>query len=377
MRICLLISVPLPPTEGIGYYVWNLSHFLKEYNHQVQIITRGQPGKPLYEKLDGISIWRPRYYPLYPLHVLVHELFVQRLICRLEPNVDLFHLHTPLPPPIQTQRPILLTVHSMMVADARARGTDTFLDIITGLLAPTSHYIEKRLIRISGAIAAVSKVAAEHVHRDLPTGTHVKIMWNGVDPNFFSPGSHKLLNPNNILFVGRLAPGKGLEDLIQAMLLVVPEYPEVKLSIAGSGLLYKKLSRLIESYGLQNQVVLLGHINSREKLLALYQQAWGLVLPSHHESLPTVILEAMACGTPIIATRVGSVPDVIDDGINGLLVSPKNPRQLAKAICLLFRDSTLRFQLGKAARDTVAKKFSWQFVGNEYIKSYEELLKRE
>jgi len=114
----MITSIPFPPTEGIGYYTWNLSRFLMNHGHQVQIITRGQRGKQSYEESENIPIWRPQFFPLYPFHVHSHKLFVQKLVNQIEEDVDLFHLHTPLPPPIQTKRPVLLTIHSMMLADA-------------------------------------------------------------------------------------------------------------------------------------------------------------------------------------------------------------------------------------------------------------------
>ena len=358
----------MPPTEGVGYYVWNLSHFLVEQGHQVQIITRGQRGKPFCEELGAIPIWRPRFYPLYPLHVHLHGLFVQRLVRRLEADVDVFHLHTPLPPPICSRRPVLLTVHSMMLADARAQRTGSVFGLLIKLLAPVSHQIERRLLRTSRTVTAVSKTAAEHARRCLPQDGQVEITWNGVDSHFFLANTHNSADPTHLLFVGRLAPGKGLEDLVQALELAVSRHPEVKMSVAGGGPLRGKITSL------ERHVRLLGHVDSRERLRALYQQAWGLVLPSHHESLPTVILEAMACGTPVIATRVGSVPDVVADGLSGVLVPPRAPEQLAAAICRLLDDAVLRTRLGAAARRTVEECFTWRVVGGNYLRCYQALL---
>ena len=80
MRICMVISVPLPPEEGIGHYVWNLSRFLAGKGHEVQIITRAERGKPPFEVMEGMQLWRPRFYPVYPLHIHLHRPFVQRLV---------------------------------------------------------------------------------------------------------------------------------------------------------------------------------------------------------------------------------------------------------------------------------------------------------
>ena len=375
MRICMITSAPMPPAEGVGYYVWNLSRFLLGHGHQVTVITRGQRGKPSFEEFDELPIWRPRFYPVYPLHVHLHGLFVQRLVRRLESDIDIFHLHTPLPPPVHSRRPILLTVHSMMLADARARRTSSILDFVIKMVSLVSHRIERRLLGISGTVTAVSRVAAQHAQCCRTQDSQVKITWNGVDTHFFSPNAHNPIDYGHLLFVGRLAPGKGLGDLVQALKLVVSRYPGTRISIAGDGPLRGKVISMIKRSGLDEHVGLLGHVDSRLDLRALYRGACALVLPSHHESLPTVALEAMACGTPVIATRVGSVPDIITDSANGLLVPSRAPEQLAEAICRMLSDPALRTRLGAAARHTVEKSFSWQVVGDNYLRCYQSLLK--
>jgi glycosyltransferase involved in cell wall biosynthesis len=375
MRVCMVISVPLPPGEGIGYYTWNLSRFLLSQGHQVQIITRGERGKPPREVLDGIPIWRPPFYPTYPFHVHLHGLFLQRLVRRLEGEIDIFHLHTPLPPPLRTQRPVLLTVHSMMLADVRSRRTESLFDVLSKLQAPVSTRIERRLFRISGRIAAVSQAAARDMQPLLlHEGKTVEVTWNGVDTGFFSPDGNEIPESGTLLFVGRLAPGKGLADLVQAMTQVARQVPGARLLVAGDGPLHKKLGSLIAQSGLEGQIELLGHVQSRERLRTLYRESWAFVLPSHHESMPTVVLEAMACGTPVISTRVGSVPDFIVDGSNGLLVPPRAPEAMAGAISKLLGDQELCARLGAAARRTVEDRFSWQAVGAAYLRCYRALL---
>lgn len=376
MHVCMMTSVPIPPTEGVGYYVWALSGFLMEQGHQVQIITRGHRGKPFHEIVHGIPVWRPRFYPTYPLHVHLHGLFVQRLVQRLEAQVDVFHLHTPLPPDIRSTRPVLLTIHSMMLADARARRVDSVFELLSRLQTPVSTQIERRLLRTSRIMVAVSKEAAENAQHTLPQDDRrIEIVWNGVDDQFFSPFPNHTADHNRLLFVGRLAPGKGLEDLLEAMKLVVERHPQANVSVAGNGPLKNRIMSRIERRGLQKHVRLLGHVCVRDRLRTLYQKAWALVLPSHHESLPTVMLEAMACGTPVIATHVGGIPDVITDRVNGLLVPPRSPGILADTICLLLGDPGLRASLGEGARRTVKDRFTWRLVGNRYMSFYDSLLR--
>jgi len=95
MRIGMIMSVPFPPGEGIGFYVWHLARNLTQLGHGVQIITRGNVGPTRREVVEGIPVWWVRFWPTYPLHVHLHSLFVDKLVRQLEPEIDLFHLHSP------------------------------------------------------------------------------------------------------------------------------------------------------------------------------------------------------------------------------------------------------------------------------------------
>lgn len=374
MRICMIVSIPMPPREGIGFYVWNLSHYLMEQGHQLQMITRSQTRKPAYEVLDGIRIWRPRFYPTYPLHVSLHGLFVQRIANRLEAEIDIFHLHSPLPPAIHSKRPVIVTFHSMMVPDARARKLEGMYDLFIKLQAPVSHLLEQQMAQKSHVVNAVSPPVADQARKQFPTQKGgIPIMWNGVDTCFFSPGESVQANPNALLYVGRLAPGKGLHDLIQAFKTIADRFQNACLTIAGDGPQMGMVRSLIEQQGLKDKVRLLGHVYSREELRSLYRQAWALILPSHHESLPGVVLEAMACGTPVIATRVGGLPAFLQDGQNGLLVSPRTPEELSEAITQLLTDTNLRNRLGQASRRTVEEQFTWEVIGRNFYRCYQEV----
>lgn len=374
MRICMIVSIPMPPREGVGFYVWNLSHYLIQKGHQVQIITRGQPSKPFQEVLDGIRIWRPRFFPTYPLHVTLHGFFVQRLVNHLETDTDVFHLHSPLPPAIQSKRAVMLTFHSMMLPDAQARKIEGIFDLCIKLQAPVSLLLERQMARKSQAVNAVSPpVAKQALVQFVGQKGAIPVMWNGVDTSFYFPDETVRANPNTLLYVGRLAPGKGLHDLIQAFKTVASRFPNASLTIAGEGPQMGMVRSLIEQQGLKGQVLLLGHVHSREDLRALYRQAWALILPSHHESLPGVVLESMACGTPVIATRVGGLPAFLQDGQNGLMVSPHAPEELSDAIIQLIGNTALRNNMGQASRETVEERFTWDLIGANYYRGYQAI----
>jgi glycosyltransferase involved in cell wall biosynthesis len=374
MHVCLVTSVPLPPEEGVGYYVWNLAHQLRCKGHEVQIITRGRTGRTTCECLNGITIWRPIYLPLYPLHVHFHSLFVNRLVARLEPEVDIFHLHSPLPPPLHTARPLLLTVHTPMRADGRSLALRDLHSLLIKLQTPVSCRLEQRLLHTATNIAAVShSVAGELGEYGIPP-SRVQVLGNGVDHVRFSPVDLGPADPPYILSVGRLEHRKGFEDLIDCARLVCMRNNRVQFRIAGTGPLEGKLREEIQAAGLQGRVLLLGHVADRPRMIRLYQRATIFVHAAHREGLPTVVLEAMACARPVVATAVSGALDVIVAEENGLLVPPHEPSQMARAIDRLLDAPYLRAGLGRAARSTIESRFSWDVVSQKYIGVYRRLL---
>lgn len=375
MKICMVTSAALPPQEGIGHYVWNLSRYLVRQGHSVQIITRGQRGKPLYEVLQDIAVWRPRFYPVYPLHVHLHGFFVRRLVRRIEAEVDVFHLHTPLPPPISSSRPLLLTVHTPMLGEAGAIPISDFRSLIIRLQIPFSARIERRLFDSAQAIVTVSQSVADELRMYGVMDERVRVLGNGVDTTIFCPDellSTRKSSERYLVAAGRLDVRKGMSDLVSAMARIHQVHPDVKLYIAGTGPLAAQLQAQIHQAGLENTVALLGQV-SHVRMLALYRGATAFVHAAHYEGLPTVLLEAMACGKAVVSTAVSGALDVLQDGRNGLLVPPQEPEKLADTMNSLLNDQPLIHQLGTAALQTIQERFSWQVVGGNYERCYTAL----
>src|SRR5687768_11278061 len=112
MKICLIGSTEYPPTEGVATHVWGLAKFLFVKGHDVLVITRRMKNSNAIDNYNGIIVIRPDFSPVYPFHVTLHGLFVNRVIKSFERDVDLFHLHSPLPPPLRTYKPVITTFHT-------------------------------------------------------------------------------------------------------------------------------------------------------------------------------------------------------------------------------------------------------------------------
>jgi glycosyltransferase involved in cell wall biosynthesis len=162
--------------------------------------------------------------------------------------------------------------------------------------------------------------------------------------------------PGLVAFIGRCEASKGLFDLLEAANLLRGTIPQVRLECAGDGDL-AKAARYAIALNLGTRVSLPGWVD-RQATRELLQRASVFVLPSYAEGLPVSLLEAMAAGCPVIATPVGGIPDVITDGIDGLIVPAGDPEALAHAIQRVLRDPAFARSLGNAARETIANRYA-------------------
>ncbi len=182
---------------------------------------------------------------------------------------------------------------------------------------------------------------------------------NGIDLEKYSnmPKNSKQVNGKTILFVGRLHPVKGVQYLIEAMAITHQEMPDVKLIIVGEGIEREKLEGLTKQLDLKGCIQFVGRV-PQEKIPLFMQQADIFVLPSLAEGFPNVLLEAMACGLPIVATRVGGIPEIIEDGRNGFLVNPKKPDEIADKLLFISRNKSITWKISKNNKEKV-KKYNW------------------
>lgn len=199
----------------------------------------------------------------------------------------------------------------------------------------------------------------------------------GVDTDFFRPlDVYKDENIFQILSVGYLIERKGFEYLIRAMPHVLEKHENVQLKIVGSGPLESKLKSLIYELDLTGKVEIVKNV-SDEKLLMLYNSADLFILPSivdsqgNTEGLGVVLLEAMACGVPVIGSDVGGISDIIEDGKNGVLVIQKDILGLANEISNLSSDKELCKKISCRGSQMVRNKFSWNKIAEKYLKFYD------
>ena len=165
-----------------------------------------------------------------------------------------------------------------------------------------------------------------------------------------------------VLGVGRLVEKKGFSYLLEALQILHERGRRLRCEIVGDGELRGRLQREIVRRGLGQVVELVGP-RSQEELPLLYRRAAVVVMPAvlardgNRDALPTVLLEAMACGAPIVASRLTGIPEIVEDGTSGLLVDPADPVSLAEAIDVLLEHPHLRRRFGEEGRAKVEREF--------------------
>lgn len=193
-------------------------------------------------------------------------------------------------------------------------------------------------------------------------GGDVRCLYNGIDLRTFKPNPRVARQPGLILAVGRLVEKKGFAQLIEACALLAQRGLDFRCEIVGAGEQRARLASLIADLRLEERVALVGP-KPQDALLADYQRAALFALPcivardGNRDGLPTVLLEAMACGLPVVATTVTGNPEIVDHGIDGLLTPPEDVPALADALALLLHDDALRRTLGANARRKVEQCF--------------------
>lgn len=177
-----------------------------------------------------------------------------------------------------------------------------------------------------------------------------------------------------LLYVGRLDAEKGLRYLIKTLrILVVNGDSNFTLQLVGEGPEAQRLRDQVANLGLSRHVVFWGYVPHGRELFDIYKKNDILVLPSLTEGCPQVLFEAMACGTPIVATRVGGVPYLIEDGKNGLLVDPASSREILAAIRRFCADPQLGTRLAEAGLSTV-RNYTIEAKTSQMIRCIKRLL---
>jgi glycosyltransferase involved in cell wall biosynthesis len=224
-------------------------------------------------------------------------------------------------------------------------------------------------LRMADAVVAQGEFLAERLRAlGVPAG-RLHVICNGVRLPEGTPRS--MPEAASVVAMGSLTPKKGFDILLQAFRLVRQRLPQARLTIAGEGPEGPRLRELASSLGLTGAVLFAGLVTGGAKA-DLFARARLFVSSARREPFANANLEAMAMGTPMIATRVGGNPEIVEDGMSGLLVEPEDPDGLAAAIIRLLDEPVRAEAMGRAARRR-AEAFSWERMVDRYEALYRDL----
>jgi glycosyltransferase involved in cell wall biosynthesis len=241
--------------------------------------------------------------------------------------------------------------------------------------------IDRLFLHRMDRVVCVSERQAEKVRAAGVPDLKVRVIRNAARPDAFRRPDPVMrrhmesLFPSSgsriVLMAGRLSPDKGVHVLIDAIPAVLAQAPDARFILCGDGVQRPELERQVGSLRLNDVVVFAGFRNDLDSWMP---NADLFVLPSFTEGLPNVLLEAHACGVPVVATAVGGTPELVVDGETGLLVPPGDSAALAAGMTQLLRDDFRRRQMGRSAQNRVREQFTFEVQARGYLELFEELM---
>jgi glycosyltransferase involved in cell wall biosynthesis len=384
MRVLMLNPFYLPYQGGTEKHLAEVCPRLVRKGFEVAVATAQLPGTPREEVLDGVRVFRSKARVLerlpkpLPPPVPV-SLTMGRDIEKLAPNYDAVHLHNRFfygfldlaKLKRKARVKVGLTLHN-----ARPQGIDFATDLIGGLYDDT---VGRRIMKHADRIAGVSQNTLDvTVPRKYRAKTQV--IYNGVDTKVFRPGisggdtRRRLgLDGHPVVMTNvRLVPQKGVRYLLAAAALARREVSGLRVLVFGRGPLEGKLRAEAARLGLGDAVVFHTQRVSDEELAGLYAACDVFVLPSVWEPFGMALVEAMACGKPVVGTRVGGIPEIVTPEC-GYLVGQREAGPLADRLVGLLKDERLRRRMGEAARRRVETTFTWDHAARAYEEFYRRL----
>ncbi|MBE6500305.1 MAG: glycosyltransferase family 4 protein [Methanobrevibacter thaueri] len=343
MKIAMIGQFP-PHVGGVGVHIHTLSKKLVSKGHEVYVIT--YPHKELKD-IDGIHVIKTKGINLPGIRGLMFKKNAKKALEKLieKENIDIIHGHYLYPAGAAA---VEIGKKYNIKTYVTAHGSDMF-ELYKS--QPLMRSTIRNVLKDADRVLAVSNALK---HEIIATGVvgianKTKLSFNSVDLNKFSPRNndsfkkeYNLFYKPIVLFVGNLIKRKNVESLIEAKKISASDY---YLVIVGDGPLFKKLNKKVEEENIPD-VIFTGSRNDVEKIIP---NCDVLILPSFTESFGLVLIEALACGKPVIGSNVGGITEIISDDV-GLLINPNSISSIANAIDTILHDENLRLICSRNAR---------------------------
>lgn len=387
MRVCMVTtSFPRWQGDSSGIFVESLSDSLSKMGLGIIIVAPGHRDTARMEAKDSMMVHRFSYRtPLRSKRLaydggIPHKLKTSRLArlevpsflvsmhaltSRVARTCDLIHAHwipTGAVAGLVAKRlglPMVITAHGSDATYLKAG--KMVREVCRFSLASANHVI------------AVSDTLRDDLIRFGVRADNVTTIHNGVDQTAFQARDEDS-GGRMIVWAGRMTEEKGVEYLIRAMRKITTVFRDAVLRLVGDGPLRQDLEELATQLRLSGSVSFVGE-KSHSEMVSVYAGCDLVVLPSLSEGLPMVLLEAMAAGKPVVASRVGGIPEVISEGRTGYLVSPGSPDEIADRVIELLGRPELMTEMGTLSRELVKATHTWSSVARKVVAVYARVMK--
>jgi glycosyltransferase involved in cell wall biosynthesis len=389
MKVCFLVSTYEPDTiGGQGEVVRNLQERFLKCSVDAYVLTSGLE-TPGYPHTIRTHCSRRLFYPVS----MTYLNWIRKM------DFDVINVHgesgmsiVPLLVASKCRTKIVTSLHTSYLSESESlRGlgmhgvgaTKPTLDehIVRYLLTPTKFFGAFVDCALSDKIVAVCKKTADEckVEYGIPEGK-MSVIYNGVDVGRFSPqkkrnvvrDKYSLGDKPVILSVGCGTIRKGIPFLLRSMRDVRDKIPSARLIVVGPSKYKDQMISTTNELGIEENVIFSGAV-PREELPYYYSACDIVAMPSLQEGFPVVVLEAMASGRPVVASRVGGIPEAIETGSNGILFEPGNVCELTQALVTLLDNECLRRKMGREARRVAEAKYDWKEIAFRYLAEFKSL----
>jgi glycosyltransferase involved in cell wall biosynthesis len=377
MRILLMNSEYPPVGGGAGNACANIARELAALGQDVCVLTTAYDTLPNDETVDGVRVVRVRALRHRAdrsgafeqgVFILVALIGLVRLFSRWKPNVILAFFGVPAGAVAMIAKMLYKIPYVVSLRGGDVPGFRPYdFGLYHKLVAPLLRRVWKNAAAIVANSTGLRTLAMQFEHR-FP----ISIIPNGVNVNRFSVPVDRSWDFPRLLFVGRLVHQKGL-DLLFPALGKLTDLPW-ELTVIGDGPQRVLLEELATRLAIADCVHFAGWQRGSD-LECHYRESNLFILPSRHEGMPNVVLEAMASGLPVLATRIAGSEELVLPGQTGELVAPESESALEEALRPLLMDASLRQRLGAAGRQRVVEEFTWASVARQYLNLLQSLRK--
>ena len=384
LRVCI-VSFPMPSALVVNVFLYNLVEILESICEKIYVVTSNIPRDRTFSEKIRIQdvkttmhfkdTIRPMWWSslLQFLKIITIQMKMCWILTKISKDIDIVIFYVGganLLPPVLMAKALRKKVITSAIGlgslgykkvhNNRLFSKGRAFTIILSVMEKTIFSLSDRVIVESPSVINFLDLG-KYKQKLVTTGARY------VDTELFQIKKELRERKNLVGYIGRLEEGKGVMNFFEAIPLILEKQDNLEFFLGGYGPLYDRIKERLRSNNLSRKVELMGWI-PHDKVANYLNELKLLVLPSYSEGLPTIVLEAMACGTPVLATPVGGIPDVIKDGETGFIMENNSPKCFAENIVRVLECPDLD-NVTKNARKLIKEKYTYEAAVERYKKS--------